>query len=161
MALSYTEDLLYDVRAYVIANLDTYLTAIKTEKGDSRTIPLGIGDTNSVLVGATDLASYDNYPVIIFHPVQTNWEPIASGLEQMEITTAIWVVCGGYEETRLARMVYRYADAFRNLFRENYTLGNKVSDTRMESVEYYPSLLGEPQLKGGKIIVRIVKDISD
>lgn len=161
MAYSYTENTMDTLKAFILANLNTYLTQISTEKADS--IPLPMVETQNLGVGYIDLDSQKKWPYLTIVPVGEDWEILSSGTDQVEAVFQITVVVGGYRESYLSAMILRYAAAIRNMLSANYTLG--VSGHNLEvspsmTVIYFQEVQGQADLKACRLTITIKKDVS-
>lgn len=157
--LSYTEDTLDDVKAFILANLQTYLSGILAIKGDSRDIPLDMFEDEQILIGESDVGIYDNYPMMFINPMEDKFEYLASGIDTLQTQAVISVVVSGYEEATLMKMCMRYGAAMRNMIRENTTFDNAVDEIAVDTIVYIQNILGAPELSGVNIIIYITKQI--
>lgn len=158
---STTEETMDTLKAFILANLNTYLTAITTEKADS--IPLPMPETQDIDIGYLDLDSQKKWPYLTIVPVGEDWALLTTGSDQVEAAIQITVVVGGYRESYLSAMILRYAAALRNMLSANYTLG--VSGHNLEvspemTVLYFQEVQGQADLKACRLTIIIKKDVS-
>jgi len=160
MAYSYTEETIATLKAFILANYNTYLAQITTEKADD--IPLPMIETQNLSTTYIDLESQKKWPYMTIIPFAEDWKLLTTGSDQVECGIQITIVIGGYRETYLSNMILRYASAMRNMLSANYTLG--VSGHNLEvspemSVVYFQEVQGQADLKACRLTIVIRKDI--
>jgi hypothetical protein len=160
MAYSMTEETIKTLKAFILANYNTYLTQITTEKADD--IPLPMIETQNISTGFIDLDSQKKWPYLAIIPVAEDWDMLSTGTDQVESGIQITIVIGGYRQSYLADMILRYGAAMRNMLSSNYQLG--VADHALEvsptmSVVYFQDVQGQADLKAVRLTIVIKKDI--
>jgi hypothetical protein len=146
------------LKTFLTSNLNTYLQAITTAKGDS--VTLSAPDSDDYVLGAMDLAGYDDYPVVFLVPVGEEYEPLTPSTDLIRATIAIWLVHGGFAEATLYKQIWRYGAEIRNVLRDYPTWGSTVETSRVKEVAYFPLVLGEEELQAVRVTVEAEKELS-
>ena len=148
---SHVEDMLTDLKSFLTTNYGTYLTAIQTAKADGITNPAP--DSEDIVLGAMDLAGYDDYPVVFLVPIGEEYEAVTMSRDSMKATITIWIVCGGFAAATLNKMIWRYAAEMRNVLRDGPTWGGKVDMSEVTEIAYFPVVAGEDELQAARVTV--------
>lgn len=155
MSLSHTEDLLSALESYTESNLGARLTAITTDKGDSVPLP----NLNDVLVGTTSLEGLHNWPLGFVVPVTDSWEMITTDHYELTVTVDFWIVAAGYAEDTLYTQLLRYAAGVFNMVDLSPDLGDSVGDCRIETVEYYPRIVGVDGARAARLRIILTDEV--
>lgn len=155
---SHVEDIIVDLRTFLLANYDTYLTALETAKGDG--IATAAPAAAQIVLGAMDLSHYDNYPVVFLVPVGEEYEEVTMSRDSLRATVTVWIVCGGFDEATLSKMIWRYAASMRNVLRDNPTWGGQVDRSQVTEIAYFPVVMGEDELQAARVTVVADKEAA-
>lgn len=161
MAYSYTEDTMENLKAYIVSNLQTFLTQITAEKADS--VPLPMIEEHNIDTGYMDLDNQKKWPYISIVPMGDEWTILTADQDTLECVLQVTFVIGGYREAFLAAQILRYAAAFRNMLNADYRLGdsrlNQMVSPEM-TVVYFQEVQSQADLKASRVTMTIKKDIS-
>jgi hypothetical protein len=106
MAESRIEDVIYDVKDYVKANIDTYLTGIEQTKEDG----IALDDFRFCDVGERDIYSLQG-PACMVYPESVTVTPLTMGADTIEIRLYFCIVIQGPKpDTMLAATPHRKPD---------------------------------------------------
>jgi hypothetical protein len=161
MSLSYIEDTMDGIKTYILANVQTYLTAVINAQGDN--VPLPMVETQNITIGYMDLENQKKWPAIFIVPIAENWgQNNRLGVQDVEMILEVSIVIGGYRESWLASMIYRYASALRNMFMSDITIGDNTNAQRLEPehrVDYFQRTYAKEDLKAAKLTISVTKDV--
>lgn len=155
---SHVEDMIAGLKTFLLASLGAYLTAVNTAKNDGITVKMP--STEDIVLGAVDLAGYDDYPVVFLVPIGEEYEPLTASTDTIRATITAWLVIGGYSEADLNRMIWRYGAQLRNVMRDYPTWGGVVEVSEVREVAYFPVVLGEAELQAVRVTVVAEKELS-
>lgn len=155
---SHVEDMIAGLKTFLIASLGAYLTAVNTAKNDG--VTLTMPDSGDIVLGAMDLAGYDDYPVVFLVPIGEEYEPLTASTDLVRATITVWLVIGGYSEADLNKMIWRYGAQLRNVMRDYPTWGDTVEVSQVKEVAYFPIVLGEAELQAVRVTVVAEKELS-
>jgi len=126
------EDVLYDLRDYIKANLDTYLTGIEAAR----------------------------FPVCGIFPEEIEIGYLTTGSSELKMQiTCVLGIKGGKTEN-LPLKVLRYAAAFRQLFDADRTAGATVDHVQVDRVRFYQRAPGLEDRMFIEVILGVAKEIS-
>ena len=157
---SHVEDMVGGLKTFLLANLNTYLTAITTAKADS--VTLSAPDSDDYVLGAINLLEQgrEDYPVVFLVPIGEVYEPLTASTDLIRATIAVWLVMGGYAEATLYKQTWRYGAEIRNLLRDYPTWGGTVEVSQVKEIAYFPVVLGEEELQAVRVTVEAEKELS-
>lgn len=155
---SHVEDMIAGLKTFLIASLGAYLTAVNTAKNDG--VTLTMPDSGDIVLGAMDLAGYDDYPVVFLVPIGEEYEPLTASTDLVRATITVWLVIGGYSEADLNKMIWRYGAQLRNVMRDYPTWSDTVEVSQVKEVAYFPIVLGEAELQAVRVTVVAEKELS-
>lgn len=162
MGYSHTEDLMDALKAFIIANYQTYLTQITTEKADS--VPLPMVASDDIILGYMDIDTRKKWPAIFIVPITETWGiDMSLGGESLQAMFQVNIMAGGYRDSWLSEMIIRYASAFRNMLRSDLAIGLTDNTLKQEpdmQVNYYQQVYSQTDLKAARIIFVLTKEVT-
>lgn len=154
---SHTEDLLDNLKSFIVSNYGTYLAEILTDKSNDYALPTP--KTNDIVIGIRDPKAYRNYPVMFIVPEEDAYEVLSMGSDNLGVTANVWLFISGYDSTTMIRQIMRYGSAMRNMFRANFSLSNTVDEISTDTVVYFPEWNGDAEIQAVRARVQIIKEI--
>ena len=158
---SHTENILDNVKTFILANLQTYLSGILVLKADSKDVSLDMFEDETITIGSNDANKYDGSPIMLINPMESKFEYLTLGQDKIEVLATISIIVGGDKEETLTKQCMRYGAALRNMIRANITFGNTVDEISVDTIIYVNNILGAPELSAVNVNVNIINDINN
>ncbi len=118
------EEILDSVKAIMVNNFNTKLTAITTEKGDSIVLPEVVAEAYFLQTLDERAANFDPFIVYGIEDIETvSIGPQSS--EKIFISVVILLTDNGRND--INRIMYRYSRALKEIFEENWQIRNSSS----------------------------------
>jgi hypothetical protein len=149
------EKALYDLKDYFQNNIETYLSAIETEKGDGILLPIFA----VYELGYNNPFGQRSYPVICFVPSEIDIEPPGRE-EDIDIIVDVVFALTGNTPEELTKKQMRYTDAIRSLIASDNTLGGKVSLADTENANFFPADPDSQQINLTIMTIKIITEES-
>lgn len=141
------EGLLDAIKAYILANIQSFLAALSTTE-----IPLADLEDKDIIIGDCDITSVQ-YPVVLFlNPGPGTFGEMTgmngAGERELELDFAFFV--RGDTGGALYRKALRYSAALEALLRADLTLGNTggLSELTLKDFSYLDGVEGNTKQKG-------------
>lgn len=146
------------IKDCILNAMQPYLDAESPQ--DERLI---IPQADAIIVGVADLSRYNQKVVCAIVPGKTEESEgnIADAEEEHSITVSFMFT--GKEYPRLVSGMFRYAEAFKAMLRDNPSMGRQVLSTTIGSTEYFPDAGSiEKQMTAAEIelTVRTHKEVT-
>ena len=150
------EDVLYDLRDYIKANLGTYLNGIAALKGDGLDLP----KIKEFAIGEADVIDAARFPVCGIFPEDIEIAYLTTVSSELKgVVTCVLGIKGGKTDN-LPLKVLRYAAAFRQLFDADRTAGATVDHVQVDRVRFYQRAPGLEDRMFIEVILGVAKEIS-
>lgn len=158
---SVTEDIIYDVRDFIRANYDTYLTEINTTKGDS--VKVQSVKTANIEIEDSDPHNHSEYPILSLYPTDINISHLSNSSDAVRINITALIAIKSGNPTSIVQKVLRYTEALRAILRDYRDLGGTSWDMDPETdvnIAVYPAHADETGLKIATVEWRIIQDVT-
>jgi hypothetical protein len=158
---SVIEDIIFDVRDFIRANYDTYLTQINSAKGDSVKVQ-SIKDAN-IEVEDSDPHNHSDYPILSLYPTDVNVSVLSNSSDAVRVDITALIAIKSGNPTSIVQKALRYTEALRAILRDYRDLGGTSWDMDPEAtvnIAIYPSHADETGLKIATVEWRIIQDVT-
>jgi len=139
---SQIEDTIEIMRAFVEANVSTYLDGITALKNDG----ISLDHFLTVKQTSMDPSLQQEYPACLIYPSGGTIEQVSMGTSAMTIEMTIVVAITKTSPDEMVKRLDRYVDALRQLLRDYQTLSGQVSFARMKE---FTVIADDEELKMG------------
>jgi hypothetical protein len=151
------EDILYDLKTWLSSNVPTYLDAITTERGDS----IALDDPVLYEVSDADPWGQTRYPVVLIYPTEAPIESdLDSGHDEIQLTAEILVALSDGSAARGTKRILRYAEAIREIIRDDRQMDAQVDLISTRRIVYYPADPGALEIRIVTVTVDIRKTVA-
>ncbi len=133
-AASPVEDILFDCLAWIKAGIAAYLRAIETERADS----IALKDPAVYEVSDADPWGQTSYPAVLLYPSDAPIEAdIDSGHDEINLTAELLIVFSDGTPASGAKRALRYAEAVREMVRDDRSMDGGVDFITVTRITYY------------------------
>ena len=159
---SYIEDVIFDVRDYIQANVGGFIAAINAAKNDGLTV----ANFREFEVDDGDPLSRTVLPSMLIDPTDVVEKALTMGEDELQVTLIVVMVHVGDRQARLPLIALRSAEALRRMILADVTFGGAVGGLQTASdgsellrFTYYPRVPGDMDRKVTTLRLTVVKDI--
>lgn len=139
-ATVYEEDMMNDLKTYLSTNLNTYLTAITTLKGDGIAIP----DVKKYEIGTKDIFALNQNPAGLLYPGEIEYDnEFSLGCTLLKLPVFLTIALSGGKAENLVAKAMRYAAAIRQCIDADRTAGGTLDRMATVSINFYASAPGQ------------------
>lgn len=149
------ERIFRDIIAFYASELPSYLSALSTQKGGAPLPP-----PTTVVIDAFDGDKYRDNVVIYVQPQDFSFESLSLQSEIVRNQITNIVTFRGRPSDELMTTSLRYLEAFRNMIRENPTLGSTVDDSRITEAHIYANVEGAPNMTAFEFMLEIESEVA-
>lgn len=135
----YEEDVMNDLKAYLVANLDTHLTGIENLKADGIPLP----DIKKYLIVNEDILGLQLAPAALMNPGDTEYEPLSLGCDLLKLPVILTIAIKGGKKENLVTKALRYVSAIRQCINADRTAGETLERSRVASINFYTTPPGQ------------------
>jgi hypothetical protein len=155
-AVSPVEDILLGLKTFLSTNLDSYLAAIMAERADGLTLE----SVRRIEVTDEDPFGQTLYPFVAIAPISIDQEPLDMGHEQLTIVAEVLIVINEGTPANMLKKILRYAEAVREIIRDDPGMTAKVDQIRVTKTVHYAEDPDVPNLRAATITTEIIKDVA-
>jgi len=150
------EDVLYNLRDYIKANLGTYLNGIAALKGDGLDLP----KIKEFAIGEADVIEAQRFPVCGIFPEDIEIAYLTTTTSELKMAVSCILGIKGGKTDNLPLKVLRYASAFRQLFNADRTAGATVDHVQVDRIRFYQRAPGLEDRMFIEVLLGVAKEIS-
>lgn len=125
------EDILADLKAVLVANLNTKLTAITAIKGDSISLPSV--DSEAYLLQTLNEKVVQYNPFILYGVSDIRTEGTGPHTLENFVLQIILCHCDLDQDAAMSKRMFRYGRAIKEVLQDNWHMANKIK-TRVEAL---------------------------
>lgn len=142
-------DILQGLRDVLIRDLNNY-TSNAVEGMDDKSIVIDFPDIDSA-----------RKPTMIFLQANwTNYDSLVYSADQSNFTISVFLVAKKASSTVLQEKLFALYDGLYRLLKTNNTLDSLVAYTVIQSMDYYPALTADNNVKGIEVSIQCVFEKS-
>lgn len=143
------------LKSFISTNLSGYLTDMTAYYNDG--VPLPAIPEADIHTGLNMVDDANYFPFINIVSLDDRYESQAMGYDLYQTDISVWFVVKGYGASDQEEMISRYASSYRNMIRENYSLGGAVNEAYVETIQYIDFL---DNIKAAKVKTVITLEIA-
>lgn len=106
-----------------------------------------------------DFPDVDKMPYstcIYVHPDYSEAEELTTCSDEVNFRLSCFVVCKRDTQTNLTEKYFAYYNAVYYLLRNNTSLEGTIDETKIISVDFYPAIEGNPDVRGSEISLNTI-----
>ena len=139
------------IRNCILTKMQPYLEA-ESDESD----PLEVPDESAVVTGAVDLSRYIQKTVCAIVPESTSESDGNIADAEQEHTITVSFMHRGREYSLLVSRMFRYAEAFKSMLRDDNTLDGEALSVTIGNTQYYPDAGSiEKQMTAGEVEITV------
>lgn len=148
------EKVLDGMKAYLVANLNTYLT-----QGDTVELDLGSIAAKNIILFDLDPDKYKYNLTITIVPESDEFEATTVDGYAASSTISIYMIHRGDTRENLYKKTIRTTAALIKCFLADPTLDGIVGDMLLQGMDYYQAIEGNEDLKGAELRLQVLYEI--
>lgn len=151
-AVSTVEQIVDLIEAKIEAEIATYLAQVETNHPG---LSLPVVTSDDILLGSIDVVSYVGAVSLFIIPGPADVEKQSRTMQKVMFDVDLFLAFREYDKEDLYRIAMRYLTALWKLFDDDPTLGGSVQFMAVTESEYYEAVIGNSDIKGGKLTLDI------
>lgn len=117
-------------------------------------------DDKSIVVDFPDIDNMRKPTMIFLQPNWTDYETLTYDSDQSNFTISVFLVAKKASSTVLQEKLFALYDGLYKLLKTNNTLDSLVAYTVVQSMDYYPALTADNNVKGIEVSIQVVFEKS-
>ena len=117
-------------------------------------------DDKSIVIDFPDIDNMRKPTMIFLQANWTNYDSLVYSADQSNFTISVFLVAKKASSTVLQEKLFALYDGLYKLLKTNNTLDSLVAYTVIQSMDYYPALTADNNVKGIEVSIQVVFEKS-